>query len=152
MMKKLLSVLAASLFATQLFAAGVQVSVDSNDVILNGYDAVAYFTEGKPVKGTQEYTAVYDGAVYRFASKANRNRFQANPAAYAPAYGGFCAYGASLGKKFAVNGKAFEVVNGRLYVNKDEGVYKVWKKDIPGNVLKAEGHWITIEDVAAGDL
>ncbi len=151
-MKKLLSVLAASLFATQLFAAGVQVSVDSNDVILNGYDAVAYFTEGKPVKGTQEYTAVYDGAVYRFASKANRNRFQANPAAYAPAYGGFCAYGASLGKKFAVNGKAFEVVNGRLYVNKDEGVYKVWKKDIPGNVLKAEGHWITIEDVAAGDL
>ncbi|MDD9892047.1 MAG: YHS domain-containing protein, partial [Gammaproteobacteria bacterium] len=106
-MKKLLSVLAASLFASQLFAAGVQVSVDSNDVILNGYDAVAYFTEGKPVKGTQEYTAVYDGAVYRFASKSNRNKFQANPSQYAPAYGGFCAYGTALGKKFAVNGKAF---------------------------------------------
>lgn len=151
-MKKLLSVLAASLFASQLFAAGVQVSVDSNDVILNGYDAVAYFTEGKPVKGTQEYTAVYDGAVYRFASKSNRNKFQANPSQYAPAYGGFCAYGTALGKKFAVNGKAFEIVDGRLYVNKDEGVYKVWKKDVPGNVLKAEGQWIKIEDVAAGNL
>ncbi|MEM7000707.1 MAG: YHS domain-containing (seleno)protein [Pseudomonadota bacterium] len=132
--------------------AGVETSTDNNDVILAGYDAVAYFTEGKPVLGSTEYTAQHEGAVYRFASAKNRNTFQANPVKYAPAYGGYCALGTSFGKKFEVDGKAFQVVEGRLYVNKNLSVYRTWKKDIPGNIVKAEGQWPTIRAVAADDL
>ena len=109
-------------FSTALSQANVATSTDSNDVILAGHDAVAYFTEGKPVVGSAEFTAQHDGAVYRFASAANRDRFQADPDKYAPAYGGYCALGTSFGKKFEVDGKAFEIVEGRLYVNKNLSV------------------------------
>ncbi len=132
--------------------AGVETETDANDVILAGHDAVAYFTESKPVLGSADFTAQHKGAVYRFASAKNRDTFRANPDKYAPAYGGYCALGTSFGKKFEVDGKAFEVVEGRLYVNKNLDVYKTWKKDIPNNIVKAEGHWTQIRDVASTDL
>ncbi|MEM9531627.1 MAG: YHS domain-containing (seleno)protein [Pseudomonadota bacterium] len=132
--------------------AGVDTDTDANDVILAGHDPVAYFTDNKPVEGDARFTAAYQGAVYRFASAANRDTFQSNPEKYAPAYGGFCALGASFGKKFSVDGKAFEIVEGRLYVNKNLQAYKVWQKDVPGNIVKAEGQWPQIAQVAASDL
>ena len=143
---------ATLLAASTIAAAGVETATDANDVILAGHDAVAYFTKNKPVVGSERFTAQHDGAVYRFASAANRDQFRANPAKYAPAYGGYCAFGTSLGKKFDVDGKAFRVVEGRLYVNKNLDVYQTWKKDIPGNIVKAEGQWPQIRDVAPGDL
>ncbi|MFK7914969.1 MAG: YHS domain-containing (seleno)protein [Pseudomonadales bacterium] len=132
--------------------AGVDTETDNNDVILAGHDAVAYFTENKPVLGSSDYTAQHQGAVYRFSSAKNRDTFRKNPAKYAPAYGGYCALGTSFGKKFEVDGQAFEIVEGRLYVNKNLKVYQSWRKDIPGNIVKAEGQWPTIKDVAARKL
>jgi YHS domain-containing protein len=143
---------AAALAFTSLVHAGVETDTNENDVILAGHDAVAYFTEQKPVLGSATYTANYAGAVYRFASAKNRDLFRAQPAKYAPAYGGFCALGTSFGKKFSVDGQAFEIVEGRLYVNKNLKVYKSWKKDIPNNIVKAEGQWPLIQAVAAKDL
>ena len=142
----------SALLASLSVWGGVETSTDENDVILAGHDAVAYFTEGKPTAGSERFTAQYDGAVYRFASSKNRDRFRANPEKYAPAYGGYCALGTSFGKKFDVDGKAFEIVEGRLYVNKNLKVYKSWKKDIPNNIVKAEGQWLNIKDVPAGSL
>ena len=99
------AITAATLLAASTIAvSGVETATDANDVILAGHDTVAYFTENKPVVGSERYTAQHDGAVYRFASAANRGQFRANPAKYAPAYGGYCAFGASLGKKFDVDG------------------------------------------------
>ena len=132
--------------------AGVETATDANDVILAGHDPVAYFTQGEPILGRAEYTAQHDGAVYRFASAKHRDLFRDNPQKYAPAYGGYCALGTSFGKKFEVDGKAFEIVEGRLYVNKNLSVYKSWKKDIPGNIVKAEGQWPQIQHVPAADL
>ncbi len=153
-MNRSIKTLAASAIwlVSSLAFAGVETSTDENDVILAGHDAVAYFTENAPVLGHPQYTAQYRGAVYRFASAQNRDSFQASPEKYAPAYGGYCALGTSFGKKFAVDGQAFEIVEGRLYVNKNLGVYKSWKKDIPGNIVKAEGQWPSIADVAAEAL
>ena len=142
---------AALLFTTSVFA-GTETETDNNGVILAGHDAVAYFTENKPVVGSAEFTTVYDGAIYRFASAKNRDTFNASPAKYAPAYGGYCALGTSFGKKFEVDGKAFRIVDGQLYVNKNLEVYEIWKKDISGNVVKADGFWPEIRDVEAGDL
>lgn len=146
-----LSAIVAMSFAG-LVNASVDTETDANDVILAGHDAVAYFTEGKPVAGSAEYTAVHNGAIYRFSSKKNRNKFTNNPEKYAPQYGGFCAYGMTFGKKFEVNGKAFEIVDGKLYVNKNLDVYKAWKEDVPKHIIEANDQWPNVVNVAPKDL
>lgn len=147
------SIIAATVLSfTAQATAGVETSTNSDNVILAGHDAVAYFTENRAVLGSAEFTATHKDAVYRFSSAQNRDLFTANPNKYEPAYGGYCAYGASLGKKFSVNGKAFKVVNGKLYVNKNLSVYKTWVKDIPGNIKKADGHWKNIKSIPANQL
>lgn len=132
--------------------AGVDTETDQNGVILAGYDAVAYFTQNKAVKGNANYTAVHNDAIYRFSSAEHRDLFAQNPKKYAPMYGGFCAYGTTFGKKFEVNGEAFEIVDGKLYVNKDLSVYQAWKKDIPTHIDEANEEWPDIKDVPSSDL
>ncbi|MEM7468358.1 MAG: YHS domain-containing (seleno)protein [Pseudomonadota bacterium] len=152
-MKIKLFFLTLILSLTSAFAhADVSTSTDENDVILAGHDAVAYFKQSKAVTGSAKFTAQHEGAVYWFSSAANRDEFRKTPEKYAPAYGGYCAFGASLGKKFAVDGKAFEVVEDRLYVNKNLEVYDTWRKDIPNNIVKAEGQWLKIHDIPANKL
>ena len=147
-----------ALVATVLFSlsgsvfAGANTETDANDVILAGHDAVAYFTQGKPVLGDEKYTAAYNDAVYRFSSAKNRDLFRANPEQYAPVYGGFCAYGMTFGKKFEIDGKAFEIVGGKLYVNKNLEVYSAWKKDIPTHIEQANEKWPVVENISASKL
>jgi YHS domain-containing protein len=141
----------AILFSTLGFA-GNNSETDVNGVILSGHDAVAYFTENAAVEGNVKFTAVHNDAIYRFSSAANRDKFTANPSKYAPKFGGFCAYGAALGKKFEIDGKAFEVVDGKLYVNKNLDVYEVWVEDKADNIVEADKQWTSIENVAAADL
>jgi YHS domain-containing protein len=98
-----------------------KVSVDREGVILKGYDVVAYFKEGKPVKGNPEIKTSYHGATYLFASAEDKADFDKDPAKYAPQYGGFCAYGISLGLLFDIGDPdAFAVHNGKLYVCGDQ--------------------------------
>jgi len=144
--------LGMALVYTAAANAGHDTETDSNDVILAGHDVVAYFTQGKPVEGSSKYTAVYNGAIYQFSNKRNRNTFREDPARYAPQYGGFCAYGMTFGKKFEVDGKAFEVVDGKLFVNKNRSVYKTWAEDIPKHIAQAEGQWPSVEHTPAKDL
>jgi hypothetical protein len=141
----------AILFSTLSFA-GNDSEIDANGVILAGHDAVAYFTENAAVEGRAKFTAVHNNAIYRFSSAANRDLFSANPSKYAPQFGGFCAYGAALGKKFEIDGKAFEVVDGKLYVNKNLDVYEVWVEDKSENIVEGDKQWTIIENVAAADL
>jgi YHS domain-containing protein len=132
--------------------AGPDTDTNSNGVTLAGHDAVSYFTENAAVKGSANFTAVHNNAIYYFSSADNRDTFNAQPTKYAPEFGGFCAYGAALGKKFDVNGKAFEIVNGKLYVNKNEDVYETWVEDKAENIEAANKEWPTIKDIAASDL
>lgn len=141
----------AILFSSLGFA-GNNSETDSNGVILAGYDAVAYFTENAAVEGKEKFTAVHNDAIFRFSSAANRDTFSANPSKYAPQFGGFCAYGAALGKKFEIDGKAFEVVAGKLYVNKNLDVYEVWVEDKFDNIDEANKQWTSIANIPAGDL
>lgn len=142
----------AGLLIGSLSFAGVDTEVDENGVILAGHDAVAYFSENAAVEGTSDFTAVHNDAIYYFSSSDNRDTFNANPEKYAPQYGGFCAYGASLGKKFEIDGKAFEIVDGKLYVNKNLDVYEVWVEDKAENITTANTQWPNIVNVAADEL
>ncbi|MBL4942772.1 MAG: YHS domain protein [Colwellia sp.] len=141
-----------AIFLSTISQAAVDTETNANSIILAGHDAVAYFTQGKPVIGKKSITAVYNDAIYRFSSTDNRDTFVNNPKKYAPAYGGFCAYGMTFGKKFTIDGKAFEVVNGVLYVNKNLDVYKAWKEDVPKHLQEANSAWPEVKMVAADKL
>lgn len=107
-----------------------------------GYDVVAYFTDGKSVQGTVDFEAVYGGVTWRFASQEHLDSFKADPAKYAPQYGGFCAWGVAQGKLFDVDPvNGWKIVDGRLYMNFNDDILVLWAKDIPGNLAKSEANW-----------
>jgi hypothetical protein len=110
-------------------------------VAVGGYDPVAYFTQGKPVKGSNDVTAEHEGATWRFATAENRAAFRADPAHYAPQYGGYCAWAVSQGYTAKGDPQAWTIHGGKLYLNYDKAVRATWEKDIPGNVRKGDANW-----------
>ncbi|MDP3294598.1 MAG: YHS domain-containing (seleno)protein [Nevskia sp.] len=107
-------------------------------VAIRGYDPVAYFVDGKPTPGRDEFATDWMGAKWKFASQANLDRFKAEPAKYAPQYGGYCAYGTAKGHLAPTEPSAWSVVDGKLYLNYNEKVSKLWQKDIPGYKAAAD--------------
>src|SRR5246500_4610192 len=120
-----------------------KVNVDSQGVILKGYDVVAYFKQRKPVKGNPAIESAYQGATYLFASAADKADFDKDPAKYAPRYGAFCAYGVANGVLADLEGpSAFAVYKGKLYLCGDDGALKEFKSDIDSNIEKADTNWL----------
>jgi YHS domain-containing protein len=112
-----------------------------NGVALGGYDVVAYFKDSKPVQGRTEFSAQWKGATWHFASAANRDAFKADPAKYAPQYGGYCAFGASQGYAVKTEPDAWKIVDGKLYLNYNTQVRTRWEQDIPGFTKAADKNW-----------
>ncbi|MEL6919522.1 MAG: YHS domain-containing (seleno)protein [Pseudomonadota bacterium] len=132
--------LAAGLALTVTKARAMKVNLEGGAAI-EGYDAVAYQTQGEAVKGSDEFTAEHEGATYMFASAENRDAFAANPGRYAPKYGGFCAFAVANGYTAAIDPEAFSVVDGALYLNFNKSVRTRWARDIPGNIEKGDANW-----------
>jgi YHS domain-containing protein len=108
---------------------------------IHGYDPVAYFTEGKPVPGKSDITLDYEDATWHFANTANRDSFQLHPEKFAPAYGGFCAYGWSRGYPAKTDPAAWSIVDQKLYLNYDAGVKADWEKKRAEYIKKADANW-----------
>lgn len=121
------------------------VNVDAKGVGLKGHDPVAYFSVGAPTAGKAEFNATHAGVTYHFASAGNRDVFQANPARYAPQYGGFCAMGVALERKLDGDPAAWHIHDGKLYLNVNKDVQKKWLEDVPGNNRKADVAWPQIK-------
>ena len=134
-----LMLLAAACAALSIAWAGDYFEKDG--VALRGHDAVAYFKQGKPVKGSAEHRVEHQGSVFLFASKAHRDAFAAEPEKYAPQYGGYCAFGMAGGYKAATDPAAFSVIDGKLYLNYNREVQKQWSAEVPGFVRKADAAW-----------
>lgn len=132
--------------AASAFAAGVDLNASSTGLALQGYDPVAYFTEGAPTKGSWKITAVHDDATYRFASEEHKASFEANPEAYLPQYGGYCAFGAAMGFKFDGDPTYWKIVDDELFLNISADIQERWVSDIPGFVAQADENWVTIAD------
>ncbi|WP_104046672.1 YHS domain-containing (seleno)protein [Vibrio jasicida] len=128
-----------------LMAADVGMSVNANDLAIKGYDPVAYFTDNGPTQGKAEYSATYNNAIYHFVNAANRDQFKADPQAYAPQYGGYCAFGVAMGKKFETDPEAWKIEGGKLYLNLDKSVQKRWLEDTRGFIQDANTNWKTIK-------
>jgi hypothetical protein len=115
-------------------------------VAVDGYDAVAFFTQGKPVKGSSLYALNWSGAQWLFADKADLESFQKAPEKYAPQYGGYCAYAAAKGHKASTEVDTWAIVNGKLYLNYDQGVKSTWNKNQAAYIESANKNWPQIRD------
>ncbi|MEM1308901.1 MAG: YHS domain-containing (seleno)protein [Cyanobacteria bacterium P01_H01_bin.153] len=113
----------------------------SSNLAIRGADPVAYFTEGEAVAGVADYEFEWNGATWRFSSAANKAAFMADPEAFAPQYGGYCAKALSEGNLASIDPRAWAVVDGKLYLNYSQAVQEQWVADIPGNIAKADGFW-----------
>jgi YHS domain-containing protein len=119
----------------------IKIDKDDNNVAIKGYDPVAYFTDGKPVMGKPAYKYNWNGAEWHFANEEHLEMFTENPAKYAPQYGGFCAYGMVYASYFSTQPDVWKIVDGKLYLNKNKETGEGWKKDIKGNIEKADKNW-----------
>ena len=111
------------------------------DTAVEGYDVVAYFEEGAPREGSSGFTHRWRDATWRFASAENRDRFAADPARYAPQYGGYCAYAVARGSTADIDPQAWKIVDGKLYLNYSKRIQAIWEQDVPGYVAKADANW-----------
>lgn len=115
-----------------------------SDLAVSGYDTVAYFTAGEPVEGRSNLEFEWNGATWRFSSAENLKAFKADPTAYAPQYGGYCAWAVSQGYTAKSDPEAWRIVDGKLYLNYNKDIQTRWAKDIAGNIAKADANWPTV--------
>ncbi len=119
---------------------------------VGGYDVTEYFSSGKAVRGSGFNVSEYEGQTYLFASEDNKKQFDDAPDSFLPQFGGWCAYGCSVGKKFHVNPEVFAVVDGKLYLNLDDGISGKFNEDLAANIEKAHANWSDIEAKDPGEL
>lgn len=125
-------------------------NTDDKSVILQGNDAVAYFTQMKSIKGDAKYFARYNGATYWFSTEQNQTMFKDHPEMFAPQYGGFCGYAMSLNKLRPINPEVFDVIDGKLIFQNSADAHKLFHDDVPGNVTKANANWPEHVKIHAG--
>ena len=145
-----------TLLMTLLVGAGIIAPVNAADsttwnnedtafsgkkAVIEGYDPVAYFTKGKPVQGNPEISYEYQGGTFFFSSPEHKELFVKNPAAYAPQYGGYCAYGVTQKALAPIEPTAWTIEDGKLYLNYNESIQKRWEKDKSGYITDANEKW-----------
>ncbi len=129
-------------FARNALAKNMTVFTGKTDgVAINGYDPVAYHTMNKPVQGSKDHVANWNGVDWYFSSAENQKMFEENPEKYAPQYGGHCAYGAAQGYAVKTEPDAFSVVDGKLYLNYNQGVKTKWMADQSNLIKMADEKW-----------
>jgi YHS domain-containing protein len=134
-----------------VFGGKTLVQIDpKTGVALEGYDPITYFNGRKPLKGDAKIEGTYNGALYHFVSQENRATFENDPTKYAPAYGGYCGYAASVGKVRPGNPLIWSIVDGALILQHTKGADELWKKDVAGNKAKADQYWPRLIEAKAG--
>jgi YHS domain-containing protein len=114
----------------------------SSDVVLDGYDVVSYFNEGRASKGAEQFNSEWKGVTWHFASNENKALFDQNPDAFTPQFGGFCSFAMSKGFTADVSADAWHIENGKLYVFADQKVKRDWVAAInEGSLAASETNW-----------
>ncbi|NJO56606.1 MAG: hypothetical protein HC834_10060, partial [Rhodospirillales bacterium] len=117
------------------------VNLNKDGVAIEGFDPVAYFTSNRAVKGDPKFKARHDHAVYYFASAEHKTQFEAMPAKYAPAYGGYCGYAASINRLSPISPEWFQIEDGRLILQHNRKAFDLFNKELQANVVKADQNW-----------
>lgn len=117
------------------------VYIASDGLAAGGYDVTAYFTQGKAVRGSAKHELMLRGATWRFASAQSQARFQANPAAYAPQFGGYCAWAVSQGYIASGDPEQWKIVDGKLYLNFNARAKDLWEADQADAIKRGHANW-----------
>jgi hypothetical protein len=111
-------------------------------IAIQGYDTVAYFTEGKPVKGSSEFEVLFDDSIWRFSNASHKQMFAADPERYLPQYLGYCVSGLALGVSFPANPESWAIVDGKLYmVAGGQDDLEQWKQHAAESIKAADKIW-----------
>ncbi|HBI15961.1 MAG TPA: YHS domain protein [Desulfobulbaceae bacterium] len=118
-------------------------------IALQGYDPVAFHAAGKPMKGNPAILTEYGGYKFVFASEENKTAFEKEPEKYLPAFGGYCAFGVSIGVLFPVEIDTWEIIDGHLVLQYTTEVKQMFEKDKSKNLRKAAENWVKMESEMA---
>ena len=119
---------------------------------IQDYNVVSYHNAKHPLRGNGHFLSVHDGLTFLFSTAENKAEFDSNPAKYAPAFGGYCAFGVSVGKQFVGDPEVWRIVDGKLYLNLDTAIQSEWLKDVPGRIKTANGTWQKIKNTPTAEL
>ncbi len=117
------------------------VFTDAAGIAIRGTDPVAYFTLGEPTPGVAEFSYTWMDATWYFSSAAHRDAFIADPEAYAPQYGGYCAWAVANGYTASIDPAAWRIVDNRLYLNYSPGIQRRWQQNIPSFIEQGNRNW-----------
>ncbi|MDH3665718.1 MAG: YHS domain protein [Paracoccaceae bacterium] len=115
--------------------------IDDQGRAVDGYDTVAYFSQGKAMAGDAAFSHNWQGATWLFTSAEHRDLFAADPERYAPQFGGYCAYAVSTNHAIKGRPDVWSIYEGKLYLNLGPGAQKKWERDVPGNIARAVNNW-----------
>jgi YHS domain-containing protein len=118
-----------------------QINTTAENVALKGFDTVAYFTEQAPVEGSAQYSFLWNGAKWYFSSAENMEKFKANPEQFAPQFGGYCSWAVSKGYTADGDPNAWNIVGGKLYLNYNPEVKKLWEAEQEKRIRDGEKNW-----------
>lgn len=110
-------------------------------VAIDGYDTVAFFIEGRAVQGRPEFAVVWKGVVWRFVSVDNQYSFEADPRAFAPLFGGYCAYAVSQGYLMSGSPQSWQIVDGDLFLLYSPVVQEIWQSQASDLIALARVNW-----------
>lgn len=151
-LQTLAAAVALTFFSTLTASAGEDVNTDKTGVAIGGYDPVAYFVDNEASRGNFQIAANHQGATYWFTSEDNLKTFQADPTQYLPQYGGYCAFGAAIGRKFSASPEVFKIVDQKLYLNLNADIASKFNEEIAINIDQADETWPQIKDVPAAEI
>ncbi len=143
-----LAAVIALLSATPSFAD----AASDNIVGAGGYDLTSYYTQEKPQRGNGHHVAEVNGTTYLFATEDNKKLFIASPEKFLPQFGGYCAYGVSVSKKFVADPEQFDIVDGKLYLNLDAKIRSIWLQNVSGRINDGNTNWKTIANKKPSEL
>ncbi len=130
-----------------LLLTGTALAIDPiftpflNNLAIRGYDPVAYFTKNQAVEGLEKYEYEWMGATWRFSSSEHKDLFVSNPEAYAPQYGGYCAYAVASNSTASIEPEQFSIVDGKLYLNYNRKIQEKWLADQARYISEADNYW-----------
>ena len=144
LLKLLLLFIAAFALPVAAFAAKApapEISTAADRLAAGGYDVTAYFRHGKPMPGSSMHQLEYKGATWRFASGEALAAFKASPVAFAPQFGGYCAWAVSQGYLAPGDPAQWKIVDGKLYLNFNARAKELWEADQADAIVRGHANW-----------
>jgi YHS domain-containing protein len=161
-MKTILSISAMALTAALALAPAAMaadeynvsngITLTGNPLGLHGIDPVSMFESEAPRIGDAVYTSEHEGVDYYFASEEAQKLFDADPGAYLPQFGGFCAFGVYKGKKLDGDVRFADIVDGKLYLFVNAAIFEQYLANSEEVIRIAYETWPDIVSTPVGDL